>query len=197
MLKYDLILVRNQHDNTSGTEPYRHLTEKHSDFVQNNDFQLQSQHVECDVSGRADNLRCFGTVQDFLINAQKYLKHFHLSQLYDLGPEKPIEEGIDSPIQRESKEEDINLQSGLAEFLKQWPISRPLTFKWLLQHWTVLTRQKNSHMTTLLMLLKHYQPVVNYDTLPCTGQKFVYTDGNDTKSIGLTTSLDSETDKIN
>ena len=52
-------------------------------------------------------------------------------------------------------------------------------------------------MTTLLMLLKHYKPVVDYDSLPCTGQTLVYTDGNDTKSIGLTIPLDSETDKIN
>ena len=47
------------------------------------------------------------------------------------------------------------------------------------------------------MLLKHYKPVVDYDSLPCTGQTLVYTDGNDTKSIGLTILLDSETDKIN
>ncbi|KAK4030715.1 hypothetical protein OUZ56_024054 [Daphnia magna] len=37
------------------------------------------------------------------------------------SPEKPIEEGIDSPIQRESKEEDINLQSVDAIFVFWMP----------------------------------------------------------------------------
>lgn len=116
----------------------------------------------------------------------------NLLHLDGTGLEKTISNSPDSSFQS-ANEDGLNE----AEFLKQWPISRPLTFKRLLQHWAVLTRQKNSHMTSLLRLLKHYKPVVDYDRLPATGQTLIYTDGNDIKSYGLTIPVDAESEKIN
>jgi hypothetical protein len=62
----------------------------------------------------------------------------------------------------------------------------------LLQHWVVLTRQKKSHITALLKLLKHYQPVIDYSLLPATAETLIYTDGNDIKSYGQTIGLEPE-----
>lgn len=55
---------------------------------------------------------------------------------------KQLVHSPESPIQKETQ--DNSLECNLAEFLKQWPISKPLTFKRLLQQLTVLTRQKTA-----------------------------------------------------
>ena len=62
----------------------------------------------------------------------------------------------------------------------------------MLQHWVVSTRQKKSHITSLLKLLKHYQPVIDYSKLPATAETLIYTDGNDIKSYGQTIALEPE-----
>lgn len=54
-----------------------------------------------------------------------------------------------------------------------------LSFKRILQHWAAYTSQKKSHLSYLLQLLKHYQPVVEYTTLPNTGRALMSLDSRD------------------
>ena len=60
-----------------------------------------------------------------------------------------------------------------------------LSFKSILQHWVALFGIKKSHITTLLRLLKHYRPDVDFDSLPATGQQLMHVDGNDYNNHGF------------
>lgn len=48
-----------------------------------------------------------------------------------------------------------------------------VSFTRLLQHHAVYTTQKKSHITYFLRLLHHYRPVIDYDTLPTTGEQLL------------------------
>jgi len=61
----------------------------------------------------------------------------------------------------------------------------PLSFKRLLQHFAVYTKQKKSSMTYLLKLLIRHSPKPNYDTLPNTGKQLLYIDGRDVSTFPI------------
>jgi hypothetical protein len=58
-------------------------------------------------------------------------------------------------------------------------IKESLPLLTLLQHFSVYTNQTHNDMTYLLLLLKHYQPEPDYESLPNTGQELIKIDGRD------------------
>lgn len=77
-------------------------------------------------------------------------------------------------------------------FLRNPFKNRPITFKRLLQHFAVYTKQKKSSMTYLLNLLIRHQPDPMYDTLPHTGKQLLHKDGSDVPTFDIHLSLAEE-----
>jgi hypothetical protein len=98
------------------------------------------------------------------------------------------------PIDKETEEKDVSEDDAEADnfaghFMEQL-LNRAagdliLSFKTLLQHWVALFGIKKSHITSLLRLLKHYRPEVDFDSLPATGQQLMQVDGNDYNNYGF------------
>nr|CAH0105065.1 unnamed protein product [Daphnia galeata] len=79
-----------------------------------------------------------------------------------------------------------------AVFLRNPFKNRPITFKRLLQHFAVYTKQNKSSMTYLLNLLIRHQPDPMYDTLPHTGKQLLHIDGSDVPTFDIHLSLAEE-----
>lgn len=57
--------------------------------------------------------------------------------------------------------------------------SNILSFTRILQHWAASTNQKKSHLTYLLQLLKEHKTLIDFDTLPASGNQLMFIDGRD------------------
>lgn len=93
----------------------------------------------------------------------------------------------DSSLEEESDEEP-------AVFLGQCGIKNGtgVSFIKILRHFSVLTDQKKSHLTTFLRLLHHHKPVIDYDSLPSSGEQLLAIDGRDFPPVTFDTLPASE-----
>lgn len=100
-----------------------------------------------------------------------------------------------------SSEEESGYNEEPALYLREYGSRKGtgVSFIKLLRHFSVLTDQKKSHLTKFLRLLHHHKPVIDYDSLPTTGEVLLAIDGRDFPPVKLDTlpALEEEVDQPN
>lgn len=110
-----------------------------------------------------------------------YLRKFHSYQASNADL-------TDDSLQNREEAFDVNsekVMDTLNSARNEVNIMHLLTFQSILQHFAVVKRQKHSHMTILLKLLKHHKPDPCYDQLPSTREKLLKISEQDFINEGL------------
>ena len=105
-----------------------------------------------------------------------YVYHILFLWIIEISEEKYSHS--DTEEEEEYKEDQYSdtEEQPTAVFLRNPFNNRPITFKRILQHFAVYTKQKKSSMTYLLNLLIRHQPDPMHDTLPHTGKQLLHID---------------------